>query len=29
LWGFQSASALRAAGARELIQEPAELLKLI
>ena len=29
LWGFQSAGALRAAGARELIQEPAELLKLI
>jgi len=29
LWGFQSAGALRAAGARELLQEPAELLKLI
>jgi len=29
LWGFQSADALRAAGARELLQEPAELLNLI
>jgi phosphoglycolate phosphatase len=29
LWGFQSAGALRAAGAQELLQEPAELLKLI
>jgi phosphoglycolate phosphatase len=29
LWGFQSAGALRTAGARKLIQEPAELLKLI
>jgi phosphoglycolate phosphatase len=29
LWGFQSAGALRAAGARELLQAPAELLKLI
>jgi phosphoglycolate phosphatase len=29
LWGFQSAGALRAAGARELLQEPGELLKLL
>jgi phosphoglycolate phosphatase len=29
LWGFQSADALRAAGARVLLQEPGELLKLL